>query len=320
MQVAVIGKYPRLPAPEGRLSARDVARKVAADGDITQEQAARLYTDVAAWMMEDQRANGADQGTDGLVRWDDPWTGFARGIRGFTLGRRVQEYGTNTLYRRPIAVAPLRWEQPVTLAAYHAAQAAAPPGFLVLPYLPGPLSLALASDALPTIYPTPNSFAVACAEVLTAELQALLATAPAVFLGEPALAADPRNFGSNVGYAARIAASVDASRVILLTWGGAAPVGYLLDHASLGGVGVDLVAAPNAWQVAEGLPPAVCLYAGVVDAASALVERPEDLIPLIRKIVRQHPNTVLCPNRHFTVPRSIAAAKLRVLRTVGDSL
>lgn len=321
LRVAVIGKYPRLPAPEGRFSARDIARKVAANRDITAEQHDRLLTDVAAWIMEDQRAHGADIGTDGLVRWDDPWTGFTGGIRGFSRGRRVQEFGTNTLYRRPVAIAPVAWERPVTLAAYRAAASVAPKNFRVVPSLPGPVSLAAASDALASVYPSKYHFLEALTEAYVAELKALQGVSPGVFLGEPILGSCPKE-SSTVATALRRlgAAGVDVSNLILLTWGGPSPLAHLVDITGLGGVSIDLVACPDAWQMAEDLPPKVQLYAGVVDAASALVERPDDLALLVRKIIRRHANTVLCPNRHFSVPRSIAAAKLLVLRSVGDAL
>lgn len=78
LRVAVTGKYPRLPAPAGQESPRDVARALH-DGRISGEEADLLSAGVAGWIMAEQRAEGADEGADGLLQWDDPWTGFTKG-------------------------------------------------------------------------------------------------------------------------------------------------------------------------------------------------------------------------------------------------
>lgn len=318
--VAVIGKYPRLPSPPGVPNPRDIARKFAA-GEINAEQRETLFDAIARAVCAEMQEAGVNEGTDGLVRWDDPWSGFALRLPGMVPGRLVQEPGTNTLYRVPVAVArPVDHQRrPFLVVEYTRAQALT--SLPLHPYVPGPLSLTLAAES--TVHESFMDFLNDCAAEIYAEVTMFMAVVPDVriHLGEPALATRP-DLRKPVLDAYRLLARdvPDLSRLILHVWGGSATGLHDVFEMPFGGIGLDFVASPENLAVLPNLSPEQTLYAGIVDATHSRVERPEQLQRIAERIVAAHERAMFCPNCHFTVSRRVAREKLRTLRCLGDTL
>lgn len=253
--------------------------------------------------------------SDGLLGFQDLFRPFAEKVKGAKVGPITRWFDNNTFYRQPIIESSLHRTGPA-VAAYHEA-AKLPKGHKWKAVLPGPYTFAKLVDD--QSYGSAEKLLTAFArDVLAAEVKALAKDGFGwVQFSEPALVKDraqPEELEAlqrayfNILEGVRITSSVttsfgDASRILQDLF--ELPVDY---------VGVDLTETPL--DAFEGLAPTRGLQAGIVDARSSIVEKPDHIVATAEEIleVAAFPALALAPSAELEyVPRALADEKVLAL-------
>jgi methionine synthase II (cobalamin-independent) len=249
-----------------------------------------------------QRECGLAPLSDGMLDRQDLFRALVEASVGLGSGPLVRFLDGNTFYRSITAEGTLRLDAPIP----------APP--LPEPWLgtlPSPFALAHATGGA-------LSAPVAAAALLAPQLEAWAQGSCAlVVLSEPFLPREPERVGELLEALARLPRPVPLA--LQLTFGDATPLLTPLADAPVDAVGIDFYATEL-----EAVPvdyPKV-LLAGVVDAASSLLEQPPELAAFARRLRDRCPaGVVLAPNGDLEhVPEQIAREKLRRLAAAAKEI
>ena len=187
MIASALGSYPRIGNGAEKQRLRRSIQKFQA-GELSRDELRRVEDDVVREVLDEQASSGLDWITDGLVRWEDGQTYFADRLEGFRRGQLIRYFDTNTYYRQPVAVGPVRWKGPITVSDWEFARAHAPRE--PRPVVTGPYTLARLSED--RHYGDFDTFAGDVAAALQQEVAALAkAGATRIQIDEPALLASP---------------------------------------------------------------------------------------------------------------------------------
>src|SRR5467141_1786483 len=106
MKTTVIGAYPKIG--DG-LEAQELRRALHRHdrGEIGDADLAKVYDDVTRSTIGEIEAAGVDVTNDGLVRWDDLLSPFARAWSGVDPGPLERFYDNNTYFRQPVIDGPI---------------------------------------------------------------------------------------------------------------------------------------------------------------------------------------------------------------------
>ena len=137
-ETTLAGSYPKLPTAPGDVNLRVVRNRKDA-GKATDQDVADAVSATTRRILELQDRVGIDLPMDGQAGWDDAQTYVARGLEGVRIAGLLRYLDTNTYYRQPEIVGPVRWTTPITAADHRAAQAMSRRP--VKAFLPGPYSL-----------------------------------------------------------------------------------------------------------------------------------------------------------------------------------
>lgn len=242
-----------------------------------------------------QRESGLAPLADGMLAWPDLFRPLVDATDGVAAGALVRFLDRNTFYRAVSVEGRPRLREPL------------PPPGLPAPWLatlPGPFAFAHATGhALG---------ATALAEtVLAPQIEAWARQGCGlVVLAEPFLAGEPHRVGDALAALALLPRPVPVA--LQLAFADASPFLEPLAEAAVDAVGIDFHAT-----AIEALPvgfPKVVL-AGVVDAASSLLEEAEELASFAGALRARKPaGVVLVPNGDLEqVPAPVAHEKLRRL-------
>ena len=108
MQTTAVGSYPKIPNRPRPARLRQAYARLDR-GDITPEELAQVEDEVSVEVIQEQVEAGLDLITDGQVRWEDDQTHIMRRLTGVEIGGLQRYLDTNTYYRQPEVVGPLRW-------------------------------------------------------------------------------------------------------------------------------------------------------------------------------------------------------------------
>src|SRR5688572_27611901 len=100
IRTTVVGSYPKPPDEGQTFTVRKTLHAIER-GDATADDLKTARDELAARQIAEQEEAGIDLVTDGLARWDDILTPFARTIRGFEVGGLLRWFDNNVYYRRP---------------------------------------------------------------------------------------------------------------------------------------------------------------------------------------------------------------------------
>jgi 5-methyltetrahydropteroyltriglutamate--homocysteine methyltransferase len=285
MIASALGSYPRIGEGAEAQRLRRAIQKFQAGG-LTRDELRAVEDGVTAEVLGEQAAAGVDWVTDGLVRWEDGQTHFTDRLHGFRRGQLLRYFDTNTYYRQPVAVGPVRWQGPIAIedfrfAAAHSTQP-------VRPVVTGPYTLArLCADEH---YHDLEAFALDLARALNTELRGLEAAGATMLqVDEPALTWHPEDEPLARRLLAQLVGGVTVPVWVALYLG---PVTPLLDRVAewpVAGVWLDCVTEPAAVARLAARPPAepLRLGLGVVDARNTRLEEAAALSATLARVAER---------------------------------
>ena len=137
-QTTLAGSYPKLPTQAGEVNLRVVLNR-RDQGKANDQDVANAVRETTRRVIAIGERAGLDLLMDGSAAWEDAQTYVARGLDGFRIAGLIRSLDTNTSYRQPEIVGPVKWTKPITVSDYQAAA-----GMTKKPvkaFLPGPYSL-----------------------------------------------------------------------------------------------------------------------------------------------------------------------------------
>jgi len=320
IQTTVVGSYPKPPAEGETFTVRKTLHALER-GDASPEDLKEAQDELVTTVIREQQEAGIDVVTDGLVRWDDIVTPFARHIAGFEIGGLLRWFDNNVYYRRPIARGAVEWRGPSSVDGYRfAAEIADRP---VKAVIPGPVSFARLS--VNEHYADHEAFVLAIAAVLAQEAAELEAAgAPIIQIDEPSLLGAPEDIDLAIEGVGRITGELSEARTILATYfGDAKRLGTDIFKIPTDAFGFDLVSGPENIELIKAAPGDKGIQAGIVDARNTRLEDESALEGTIEELVG-----IVGPERLSVspssglefLPREKARAKLQRLASVAKKV
>ncbi|HEU4480438.1 MAG TPA: methylcobamide--CoM methyltransferase [Actinomycetota bacterium] len=320
IRTTVVGSYPKPPAEGDTFVVRKTLHAIER-GEATPEDLSAAQEDLVRAVIGEQEAAGVDLVTDGLARWDDIVTPFARNLGGFEIGGLLRWFDNNVYYRRPVCTGPVEWRGPTSVEAFTFAQSVASKP--VKAVLPGPVTFARLS--VDEHYADHGAFVEALTPVLAREARELEAAgATTIQIDEPCLLDAPEDLGLARAAIGAITSELDSASTVLATYfGDAKRLGTDLFEIPVDGFGFDLVSGPESLELIGGVPNDKWIQAGIVDARNTKLEEPEDVRGLVTTLVEAvGPERLwLSPSAGLEfLPREKARAKLERLVQIAKEV
>lgn len=318
--LSTAGSYPRIgDAPDLQRHRRAYAQRER--GDISPEEFRKVEDEVVAGVIREQIEAGIEVVTDGLIRWYDPYSHFARGLEGVEINGLLRLFDTNFYFRQPVVKGRLRRRGPILLPEYEFARSVS--SRPVKPVLTGPYTLARGS-IVEAGYRSVHELALAYAEVLAAEVGELSrAGAQLIQLDEPAIVRHPEDLNVLEAALAVVGRERGAARLLLHTsFGDVAPLYRDLQSLSVDVLGLDFTYSPKLPALIADLGSAKPLALGLIDARNTKLETRESVFPVLDAILpalKTGP-TYLMPSCGLEfLPRERARLKLETLKRLAGA-
>ncbi|HEY8490667.1 MAG TPA: methylcobamide--CoM methyltransferase [Dehalococcoidia bacterium] len=306
----VVGAYPKIPNRPRPAKLRTAIARYE-QGEIGDAELTAVQREVVREVIDEQIDAGVDLITDGLIRWEDDVTPFARAFAGFSIDGLVRYFDTNTYYRQPVVEGPVAWTRPVVVEEWK--YAAAVSDRPVKAVVTGPYTMARLS--LDRHYGRLEPLVLDLAEALHQELVALQAAgADYLQVNEPAVLQHPEDLPL-LERALEVLTADLQQEVMLYTWFGSVAAVYprILD-LPVAVLGIDFVHDPQNLEVVRRAPFTKKLAYGIVDATNTRLETVDEIVERIRAMVDHVPPDRLYVNPSAGLeylPRETAQAKLR---------
>lgn len=314
MRVENHSGYPRVgDAPD--LQELRQALEAAARGDAPEADLLEAQQETTRLSIREQESAGCDMVTDAQVRWHDGISHFAGNFENVVHGSLLRFFGTPFPVLQPLVRGKIRWKGPLTAPdiAFAVRQTKKP----VKAILTGPVTLARHSHLETDAYRDLPDLAADYAEGLAAEAREIFsAGATAIQVEEPSISANPEDLPVLKAFLSRLSREKPAGATVTLATylGDAEPVYWKLLELPIGGLTWDLSCSTTlAERITQGFSKILGL--GVVDARSAVLEKPEDVARRVERIVAKARGEVrLLPSCSLEyLPREHARQKLEVL-------
>jgi 5-methyltetrahydropteroyltriglutamate--homocysteine methyltransferase len=312
MRTTTVGHYPKIPNRPRPARLRQAIARLDR-GEITAEELAQVQDEVTVEVIGEQVEAGLDLVTDGQIRWDDDQTYIARRLEGFEIGGLIRYFDTNTYYRQPKVVGPVRWRQPILVRDYEfAARHSEKP---VKALITGPYTLAaLSTDAH---YGDRRRLVLDLAEALRQEALALAAAgAPVIQVNEPAILRHKEDAPLLQEALTRMLDGVDPEKALYTWFGDADGILPQLLELPVDVIGLDFVWGPGNWEALKRTVFTKGLGFGIVDARNTKMESVEEIVEQIRRVGEFVPTEKLYVNPSCGLeylPREVAFEKLKCL-------
>lgn len=316
----VVGSYPKPPDEGEAFKVRKTLHGIE-KGKASAEDLAAAQDELVTQVIKEQEEAGIELVTDGLARWDDILTPFARNWAGFEIGPLFRWFDNNVYYRRPVCNGAVEWRGPSSVEGYRfAASIASSP---VKAVIPGPVSFAQLS--LDEHYGDHEAFVHAVAGVLAQEAAELEAAGATVIqIDEPALLGAPEDLALARAAIQTITDSLTEATTILATYfGDAKRLGAELFDIPVNGFGFDLVSGPENAEVIKDAPAGRIIQAGILDARNTRLEDESGLIALAEGLLGSvsPENLWLSPSAGLEfLPREKARVKLQRLGDIAKKV
>src|SRR5258705_5907778 len=310
LETTLSGSFPKLPLTPGAPNVR-VIRNRMDQGKATEKDLRDAARETTRRIVSLQESAGVDLPVDGNVSWDDAQTAVARGLQGFTIAGLIRYLDTNTYYRQPEITGDVKWTKPVTVEDFKAAQDMAHRPLKAV--LPGPYSLYRFSRD--RHYKDPMEAAAAVGEALAGEAKALEdAGATWIHFEEPwlgrATAADAALVGAALTPVLR---GRKAKTTIHVPFRSPQAVFAAIKDLPWTAIGLDLVEAPEAWDLIPEVPAGRTVALGLVDARNTRLEDPAHVAQEVHRArsMRSDLSWQLCPTASLEyLPVDRAAMKV----------
>jgi len=316
-----VSHYPKLGDSPGQQKLRQAIARFDR-GAADQAELDRVAGEVTAEVIQEQEAAGLDLVTDGQVRWLDPVTYICSRLEGFEITGLLRWFESNTYYRQPLAVGPVRWRGPILVDDFRFARdhARRP----VKPVLTGPYTLGTLSES--RLEGGRPELVLQLASALNQELKALAQEGPEwIQVDEPAIALNPsvrypRDFGLFREAMAALTEGVEARLSLYLYHGSAVDVPGLFELPfSL--LGLDMVQGAANWKLLSEWPAEKGIGLGLVDARNVRQEEESELAPGVRQALAAAAEVHVSPSCGLEfLPRDSARAKLELVARIVRSL
>jgi len=239
-------------------------------GKATQQDLAEATRETTRGIVAMQESAGVDIPVDGQVAWDDEQTYVARGIQGFEIAGLIRYLDTNTYYRQPEIIGAVAWTRPVTVEDFRSAQGMARRPLKAV--LPGPYSLYRFSRD--RHYKDPGEAVRAIGEALSREAKALEdAGAKWIHFEEPWLGRAKADQAPLVKLALTpVFRGRKAKTVLHVPFRSPAAVFDAIRDLEWDVLGLDLVEAPESWDLIPRVPAGRTVALGLVDARNTRLE------------------------------------------------
>ena len=310
LMTSLAGSYPKLPTEPGAPSVRTVRNRLD-QGHATAEDLRHAVEETTRRIVALQEIAGIDLPVDGQVAWDDEQTPVARGLAGFEIAGLIRYLDTNTYYRQPEIVGPVAWRAPITVDGFRFAQAQTKHPLKAV--LPGPYSLYRFSRD--RHYHDPGAALRAIGEALAAECRALeRAGARWLHFEEPWLGR-ARAEEAPLARAALepLLQGRAAATVLHVPFRSPRAVFAALRGLPWTAVGLDLVEAPDGWDLLDAVPAGRTVALGLLDARNTRLEAASEVAAQVRRARARRPDLSfhLCPTASLEyLPADRAAAKV----------
>ena len=315
----VVGSYPK-PPDEGEVFKVRKTLHGIEKGSSSPEDLRSAQDELVTQVIKEQEEAGIDLVTDGLARWDDILTPFARTWAGFEIGPLFRWFDNNVYYRRPVCNGAIEWRGPSSVEGYRFASSVA--GVPVKAVIPGPVSFAHLS--LDEHYGDHEAFVHAIAGVLAQEAAELEAAGATVIqIDEPALLGAPEDLPLARAAIGQITDALTSTTILATYFGDAKRLGADLFEIPVDGFGFDLVAGPENEEVIKDVPKGRIVQAGILDARNTKLEDESELIDTASRLLASvaEGDLWLSPSAGLEfLPREKARAKLQRLGAVAKKV
>ncbi len=312
MRTTAVGHYPKIPNRPRPARLRQAIARLDR-GEITAQELARVEDEVTIEVIGEQVEAGLDLITDGQIRWDDDQTYIARRLEGFEIGGLIRYFDTNTYYRQPSVVRPVRWREPVLVRDYEfAARHSQKP---VKALITGPYTLAaLSTDSH---YGDLRGLVLDLADALHEEALALAAAgAPVIQINEPAILRHKEHAPLLLEALTRMLDGVQAETALYTWFGDTDGILPQLLELPVDVIGLDFVWGPGNWEALKRTVFTKGLGFGIVDARNTKMESSEEIAEQIQRVSEFVPSERLYVNPSCGLeylPREAAFEKLKRL-------
>ena len=310
IETTLSGSFPKLPLAPGAPNVR-VVRNRMDQGKATQQDLAEATRETTRRIVALQEDAGVDIPVDGQVAWDDEQTYVARGIQGFEIAGLIRYLDTNTYYRQPEITGPVAWTRPVTVDDFRSAQGMAHRPLKAV--LPGPYSLYRFSRD--RHYRDPREAVRAIGEALAQEAKALeVAGAQWIHFEEPWLGRAKADEASLLSLALEpVFRGRKAKTVLHVPFRSPAAVFDAIRDLRWNVLGLDLVEAPDSWDLIPRVPAGRSVALGLIDARNTRLEGAAQVADMVRRArsLRSDVTWQLCPTASLEyLPADRAAMKV----------
>jgi 5-methyltetrahydropteroyltriglutamate--homocysteine methyltransferase len=313
IRTTVVGSYPK-PPDEGQAFKLRKTLHSLEKSEATVEDLRRAQDELVTQNISEQEAAGIDVVTDGMARWEDIVTPFARNMAGFEIGGLLRWFDNNVYYRRPICNGPIEWRGPSSVEAFSFARSVATTA-TVKAVVPGPVTFAHLS--VDEHYDDHGAFVLAIADVLAQEVAELEAAGATIIqIDEPSLLGAPEDIDLAAKAIGRITAGLTSVETLLATYfGDAKRLGTEIFNLPVDGFAFDLVAGPENIELIRQAPGDKKIQAGILDARNTRLEDPTELartVEQLSSLVGDRLSIAPSSGLEF-LPRESARAKLQLL-------
>jgi 5-methyltetrahydropteroyltriglutamate--homocysteine methyltransferase len=310
IETTLSGSYPKLPTEAGAVNLRVVRNRrdqgKASDADVADAVRATTRRVIAL-----QEAAGVDIPVDGQAAWDDGQTYVARGLKGFEIAGLIRYLDTNTYYRQPEIVGDVSWTAPITAEDFRAAQSLTQRPIKAV--LPGPYSLYRFSKD--RHYRNPADAARAIGESIGREAKALEeAGARWIHFEEPWIGR------ARVEDAPLVKAALEpalrgrsAETIIHVPFQSPRAVFDAIRGLEWSAIGLDLVEAPESWDLLPEIPKGRTVALGLLGARNTRLEDAREIAGNVARarVARPDLHYQLCPTASLEyLPADRAALKV----------
>jgi 5-methyltetrahydropteroyltriglutamate--homocysteine methyltransferase len=269
IETTLSGSYPKLPTEPSAPNVR-VVRNRMDQGKATERDLREAIVETTRRILALQDSAGIDIPVDGQVAWDDEQTHVARALQGFEIAGLIRYLDTNTYYRQPEIVGSIEWVKPITVEDWKRAQEMSRRPLKAV--LPGPYSLYRFSKD--RHYKDPAEALRDLGVALAREAKSLEdAGATWIHFEEPWLGR-ARAQDAPLVKAALLPIFTDRRAKTVLHVPFRAPTAVFPVLCELGwtALGLDLVEAPEAWELIPRMPHGRTVALGLIDARNTKLE------------------------------------------------
>ncbi len=313
MQTTVVGNYPKIlnrPKPARLRNAINKRDR----GDLTNEELAQIKDEVTIEAIAEQIAAGIDLVTDGQLRWDDDQTYVARNFKNIEIGALQRYLDTNTYYREPEVNGPVSFQKPTLAPDWEFAHKNSSKPVKAI--VPGPYTLA--SLSVDKHYNSRERLALAYAEALREEIQALIAAGcKNIQINDPVIAFAKEDFKFFQAAIVKLLDGISGAETGVYTWfSDCASILPQMLELPIDVIGLDFVWGRANWDALKTVSFNKKLGLGIVDARNTRLESPDGVAEAIKRAAESVPAERIyagpsCGLEY--VPRETAFEKLKVL-------